>query len=1266
MNSYIKLILLKYFPKFRIKFIEQSGIFDKKWYSKVNNISEHESVLHYINNGNNKAFSPSLVFYPEYYANKINRKPYLNSTYLEDYLLFGYKKRASPTPYFDELFYIKKYTDIANGDTPPLLHFMKYGWKEGRDPNPFFNTLWYIAKNPDVGFGKTNPLIHYIGTGHIEGRNPSPQFDVAWYKETYSISEKLEPLGYYLVEGKSKGHLPSQNEEGTTKGDNDNNRIFFSQTSYYHKKGPYFKEESNEKNDWIYNIKYIAYYLPQFHSIPENDEWWGKGFTEWTNVTKGIPRFEGHYQPRLPRDLGFYSLDSIDTIRKQVEIAKKYGLYGFCFHYYWFSGKRLLEKPLDLFLGDKSIDFPFCLCWANENWTRRWDGLDDEVLIKQEFTKEDLSFFIMDIERYLKDGRYIKIDGRPLIIIYRPLLIPEIRQVLAQWNEQLKQVGVKPPIWIAVQAFDMENPMEYGFDAAIEFPPHKVGKGLAPKRDLKLFDHSYQGHAFDMKDIVSNSMTYSQETDIPLIKAVFPSWDNEARKRGKGITFINSSPQLFRKWLDHASSYALKEPINDKSFVFINAWNEWAEGAYLEPDQHYGYAYLDQVKFLAKKFNLNTNYILQNHDPGTKMPLKVLVVSHDANKHGAQLIALNITKNLAEKFGVNVEVLLLDGGDLEDDFSRIAPTFNINGESIEKNEILKSHLENLFFEGYEKAIINTTVSGKIISLLSNIGIDSISLIHELPSLISEYGLENYCKSISKNTKKIIFPSTFVKDGFKQFTKLHETRIIPQGFFAYDLDEIDEVEKGALRKKLMLSDTDKLVIGVGFADLRKGIDIFIKIADWITSSKEDIHFAWIGNHDSGIFHWIQHDIAHLENNDRIHILPFTTRISEYIVDSDLFLLTSREDPFPTVVIEALAFGKPVIGFRNAGGIQEINNYGDILSLVPYLDINAMSRELTRLIYDDKAEYKRKSTIGKQIIQNNFRFDEYTFKLLSELVPEIKKISVIIPNYNYAHTIEERLTSIWNQSYPVFEIIVLDDCSTDNSLQVIETTANKYSRIIRTYENEMNSGSPFGQWLKGVEIARGDFIWIAEADDLARPTFLERLITFFDEKEVGMAYSQSSQIDEKGQPIADNYHYYTDEIDDEKWKDNYVENGKNEISKYLSIKNTILNVSSVLWRREALINPLRENIEVMKTFSVAGDWFFYITFLLNNKVGFCSESLNIHRRHKSGVTQSLDVQKHLNEIKRVHQQIKSVSKVDRELSSKMNIYLEEVEEYLLNKQ
>ena len=1088
MTPQIKAILLRIAPKFRARFIDQSGLFDSSWYSEVNKVSKDKSIQHYIKHGNKKDYSPSLVFYPSYYANQIERSPLFGLTYLEDYLLFGYKKRTSPTPYFDEAFYIKKYRDIANTDTPPLLHFMNYGWKEGRDPNPFFDTQWYVTKNPDIGFGKTNPLIHYIGTGYNEGRNPSPHFDASWYRANYLVGSETEPLGFFLAEGKEKGHLPKKDGLSLHTTTSFNKETFLSSINYYQEKGPFFKEGSFESFDWVYNLKLIAYYLPQFHAIPENNEWWGPGFTEWTNVTKGLPRFKGHYQPRLPRDLGFYQLDHVTAIKKQVELAKQYGLFGFCFHYYWFSGKRLLEKPLDIFLEDKSIEFPFCLCWANENWTRRWDGLEQEILIKQEFTKEDLSNFIIDIEKYIKDDRYIKINGRPIIIIYRPLLIPEVQEVISSWNEQLKQLGIEKPYWVAVQAFEMENPKEVGFDIAIEFPPHKVGKGLKPKNDLELFDPNYQGHVFDIKDIIKNSIAHSTKTEHPLIKTVFPSWDNEARKKGKGTTFINSTPQLFKKWLNHASSYAINNPIEDQSFVFINAWNEWAEGAYLEPDQHNGYAYLDIVKSIARQFNLSAAQTFPDKSDETDYPLKILVVSHDAYKHGAQLIALNIVKTLANQFGADVQVLLLEGGDLEDEFKENAPTFNLLGQNAEGNENLESYLENLYFEGFQNCIVNTTVAGKVINVLNQFGLNNISLIHELPSLIKEYSLEKYCKDLTNNSKTLIFPSKIVRNGFEIFTSINNSKIIPQGFYAYDLDKIGLVKKGTLREHLEIDDSEKIVIGVGFADLRKGIDIFVKIADQVTSEKADIHFVWVGNYDSKIYHWIQHDLAQLQNKARIHMLPFTPNISEYLVDSDLYLLTSREDPFPTVVIEALGFGKPVIGFENAGGIQEINTYGNILSMVPYLDLKAMATEVTRLLYEDPKEYKHKSELGKRTIKDNFRFDNYTFKLLSELFPDIKKVSVIIPNFNYAHTIEERLLSIWQQNYPIFEIIILDDCSSDNSLEVIDMAMQKHSKHIRVYQNESNSGSPFGQWLKGVEMARGDYIWIAEADDLAKPNFV----------------------------------------------------------------------------------------------------------------------------------------------------------------------------------
>lgn len=201
-------------------------------------------------------------------------------------------------------------------------------------------------------------------------------------------------------------------------------------------------EDNIDFSDKKTDIKTLVFYLPQFHTFKENDNWWGKGFTEWTNTKKSIPRFEGHYQPRVPHDdFGYYTLDNIETIEKQIKLAKEHGIYGFCYYYYWFSGKRLMEKPLDLFLKS-DIDFPFCLCWANENWTRSWDGLKNDILIKQDYDESDYKKFIKDIKKYVVDKRYIYIDSKPVIMIYNPKEIPNLKETVNNWRKYARKLGI--------------------------------------------------------------------------------------------------------------------------------------------------------------------------------------------------------------------------------------------------------------------------------------------------------------------------------------------------------------------------------------------------------------------------------------------------------------------------------------------------------------------------------------------------------------------------------------------------------------------------------------------------------------------------------------------------------------------------------------------------------------------------------------------------------------------------------------------------------
>ena len=337
--------------------------------------------------------------------------------------------------------------------------------------------------------------------------------------------------------------------------------------------------------------KIIAFYLPQFHPIPENDEWWGKGFTEWTNVSKAVPNFKGHYQPHLPGELGFYDLRIRDVQRRQVELAKKYGIYGFCFYYYWFAGKRLLELPLDQYITDPYLDLPFCLCWANENWTRRWDGAEHEVLIEQVHTEYEYSHFIRDISPYFRDHRYIRVDGKPILIVYRVNLLLNPKKATEIWRSECRRMGVGEIYLVAAQSFDVTDPRQYGFDAAIEFPPHGAGNSIVSPASVEMTNPKFRGYIYDYCS-AARIMLEKKPIDYTLFKTVMVSWDNTARKQNDSNIFINSSPSAYQKWLEDAMRYSQEYLPEDRQFVFINAWNEWAEGTHLEPDQKYGYAYL--------------------------------------------------------------------------------------------------------------------------------------------------------------------------------------------------------------------------------------------------------------------------------------------------------------------------------------------------------------------------------------------------------------------------------------------------------------------------------------------------------------------------------------------------------------------------------------------------------------------------------------------------------------------------------------------------
>lgn len=356
----------------------------------------------------------------------------------------------------------------------------------------------------------------------------------------------------------------------------------------------------------------IAFYLPQFHPIPENDAWWGPGFTEWTNVVRARPRFAGHDQPRLPADLGFYDLRLPEAREAQAQLARAYGVGAFCYYHYWFAGRRLLGRPLDEVLASGKPDFPFCLCWANEPWSRHWDGGHGEILVAQHYSIEDDRRHIEWLLHVFEDPRYVRLQGRPLLLVYRASQWPEPRRTAELWREAARRRGFPDLVLCRVESFIDESgdPAALGFDAAVEFQPDRRllrdGRSTAHKlfNWRRLWNRATGRNVryyYEYRELVAWALA-KPAVDYRRFPCVAPSWDNTAR-RGRLATVIHgSTPELYEQWLAEVLGREIDRAARaggaraSESLVFINAWNEWAEGCYLEPDQRFGRGYLEATR----------------------------------------------------------------------------------------------------------------------------------------------------------------------------------------------------------------------------------------------------------------------------------------------------------------------------------------------------------------------------------------------------------------------------------------------------------------------------------------------------------------------------------------------------------------------------------------------------------------------------------------------------------------------------------------------
>jgi glycosyltransferase involved in cell wall biosynthesis len=1091
---------------------------------------------------------------------------------------------------FERDWYLREYPDVAREGIDPLDHYIQFGIQEGRwkskrhkESNKFlqkkmpwsfdrisFDSSWYLKKYPDVAAAGEDAYWHYKNQGIKEGR--------------FKNRKQEEKARLANVNTKQNTEIISDLESG----ENLNAEVFIP-SNYLGGSEPVHTD-----------IRAIALYLPQYHAISENDGWWGKGFTEWTNVRRGKPHYEGHYQPHVPhQDLGYYDLNDPSVMEKQAAMAKAAGIEGFCFYYYWFNGKRLLNMPTDQMLASGKPDFPFCFCWANENWTRTWNGGDNEILMAQKHSAENDEGFICALLQAFRDRRYIRVAGKPLLVVYRPGLLPNVRRTTDRWREICRKEGIGEIHLAFMLGFEDLDPTSIGFDSAIQMPPLRsplpnLKKEIKTKNSEKFVGEirDYRGlrKGFDLNQM-----------DASTWPAVCPSWDNTARRGERAHSWIHASPENYLTWLKEVVSFLRKDRPLGARIVFINAWNEWGEGCHLEPDKKYGYAWLNATRLA----------LTDTKPPVIPARLRVLVVGHDAWRNGAQILLLTLLREWKKRDDVEFRLILHCDGVLRSDLQKTAQMIVLTDYPTE--DLRKEALEEFCGFGPNVILANTAVLGPILPTLKSLGVPIVSYIHELQKSIERWAPGPIIAATVSNSDHFIAVSKPVEENLVRNHGVPSTIISCQNPYIKTSHPLHLERLENFRSELGVQRNEKIVFGCGTPDWRKGADIFVQVAENVIQQFRKVHFIWIGPERS------EAGLKAFPKNPRIRFTGEREFPRDYLPLGDAFFLPSREDPFPLVALEAADAGLPIVCFADAGGIPEFvgNTCGRCVPLENAIEAGNAILELLRSdeLRESLGKAAQKSVRTKHDAE---RGSGQVLSILKQVVCEKAKnpeqrlgrkpnplVSVIVPNYNHAQFLPERILSMTNQTYSNIEIILLDDNSTDESIKIIQAFTDKDARA-RYIKNDVNSGSSFKQWRKGLREAKGKYVWIAESDDSADPELLQTLVARLEANDKAVLATCCPRMTSlEGNDLGIPKDWFAD-IGGKRWETDFSSTGQQVIDGILSKKNAILNASGVVFRKSPELEELVD--EDMK---LCGDWLFWVRLLARGDFEYVARPLNYWR-------------------------------------------------------
>lgn len=896
-------------------------------------------------------------------------------------------------------------------------------------------------------------------------------------------------------------------------------------------------------------IKAIAFYLPQFHPIPENDKWWGKGFTEWANVVKGRPSFRGHHQPRVPGDLGYYDLRVADIPDQQAQLALENSVYGFCYYYYWFQGKKLLNAPIENMLARKKPVHPFCVCWANENWSRNWDGQNRQVLIQQNYSLESNRQFIHEIIPMMRDPRYIRHHGKPVLIVYRIKIIPDWLTTAEMWREECRRAGIGE-IHLCAVRFGLEplegQPSDNGVDAFVLFPPHELVRNDVRSQLLDV-SSDFSGELVSYDDALEGDIQrFHYGYPWPVHRGVMMSWDNSARRDRSARVFVGATPARFRYWLNAVIRQDQDYNPDPEALLFINAWNEWAEGTVLEPDKRFADGYLRVVRHELKRYftpfvktEEGKSFAMSLAGRGEKVTEAGSGVIEPVSSYSKKLQTVRFDGRLSKKEGRPTLLVCghvaghqLFGG--ERSFLDVVQT--LSGMDVNVVTALPSannadyidRLRNVSFAVYAlpyKQWIADRVPDEyfISSFMDIIAAENVTVLYantivHLEALIAAermqrtrvvhvrelITLDHYlAERIGKPPQEIIETVFRRSDhiiansdaSYRLFHRAGRTFRVPN---AVDVDE--------LNLDLDLTPGKPIRFGIVSSNIpTKGLSDFLEVARQCQDRGVAAQFVVVGPQNS-----------HTKDYQRAGAVPGNVQLLGYressksaMMELDVLVSTSLfAESFGRTVAEAMACRRPVIGYE-WGALPELVEHGETGFLATYRDTKGVADFVAKLA-SDPDRILEMGLKGRKRVESMFSYGNLR-ENLGAAVPcivgsegarpndlsgwkdrhsEAPGLSVIVPVYNAPDEVRSCLDAIVAYTdLSAVRVIVMNDASPDEKIRpLLDSYAEAHGIVV--IHNKKNLGYTHNVNL-GIENAGADDVILLNSDAFVTPNWIAGL-------------------------------------------------------------------------------------------------------------------------------------------------------------------------------